>query len=63
MNENQIIYLCEDTPDGVFTAIYDAWAAHIPDDKLKLRTEQMHSYELFSDYIYTQTDYSKAVCV
>ena len=63
MNENQTIYLCEDTPDGVFTAIYDAWAAHIPDDKLKLRTEQMHSYELFSDYVYTQTDYAKAVKV
>ncbi len=63
MNENQTIYLCEDTPDGIFTVIYDAWAAHIPDDKLKLRTERMHSYELFSDYVYTQTDYSKAVKV
>lgn len=63
MNENQTIYLCEDTPDGVFTVIYDAWAAHIPDDKLKLRTERMHSYELFSDYVYTQTDYGKAVKV
>ena len=63
MNENQTIYLCEDTPDGVFTQIYDAWAAHIPDDKLKLRTERMHSYELFSDYVYTQTDYTKAVKV
>lgn len=60
---NQTIFLCEDTPDGVFTAIYDAWAAHIPDECLKLRVEQMHSLELFSEYVYVQTDYEKAVKV
>ena len=27
-----ITYLCEDTPEGIFTAVYDAWAAKIPDD-------------------------------
>lgn len=63
MNENQKIYLCEDTPDGIFTEIYDAWAAHVPDAKLKLRTERMHAYELFSDYVYIQTDEAKAVKV
>ena len=35
-----ITYLCEDTPEGIFTAVYDAWAAKIPDDRLHLMTEQ-----------------------
>lgn len=60
---NQTIFLCEDTPDGVFTAIYDAWAAHIPREQLKIRVEAMHSFEFFSDYVYVQTDYEKAVKV
>ncbi len=63
MNNNQTIFLCEDTPDGIFTAIYDAWGAHIPEERLKLRTEEMHTFELFTDYVYIQTDYEKAVKV
>lgn len=61
--DNQVIYLCEDTPDGVFTAIYDAWAAHIPMEKLTLQVERNHSMQLFADYVYVQTDLDKAVKV
>lgn len=61
--ENQIIYLCEDTPDGIFTAVYDAWAAHIPDDRLSIRQERYHEMQLFADYVYVQTDLEKAVKV
>lgn len=61
--DNQIIYLCEDTPDGVFTAIYDAWAAHIPMEQLKLQVERNHAMQLFADYVYVQTDLDKAVRV
>lgn len=63
METNQIIYLCENTPDGIFTAIYDAWAAHIPDGQLKLRVEEGYSFELFSQYVYVQTSLDKAVKV
>ena len=61
--DNQIIYLCEDTSDGIFTAIYDAWAAHIPLEKLALQVERNHSMQLFADYVYVQTDLEKAVKV
>lgn len=61
--ENQIVYLCEDTPDGIFTAIYDAWAARIPDERLSIQTEKQHSMQLFTDYCYVQTDLEKAVKV
>lgn len=61
--ENQIIYLCEDTPDGIFTAIYDAWAANIPDSRLSIQAEPYHEMQLFADYVYVQTDLEKAVKV
>lgn len=61
--ENQIIYLCEDTPDGIFTAVYDAWAAHIPDGRLSIQAERYHEMQLFADYVYVQTDLEKAVKV
>lgn len=56
-------YLCEDTPDGIFTAVYDAWAARIPAGQLKLSVEEGYCFELFTDYVYVQTDLEKAVKV
>ena len=44
-----ITYLCEDTPEGIFTAVYDAWAAKIPDDRLHLMTEQEMNFSLFTE--------------
>lgn len=62
--DNQIIYLCEDTPDGVFTAIYDAWAAHIAEERQPmLQVERNHAMQLFADYVYVQTNLDKAVKV
>lgn len=61
--DNQVIYLCEDTPDGIFTAIYDAWAAHVPMERLQLQVERNHAMQLFADYVYVQTDFNKAVKV
>lgn len=59
----KIIYLCEDTPDGIFTAIYDAWEARIPNEQLSIQVERNHSMELFARYRYVQTDMEKAVKV
>lgn len=61
--ENQIVYLCEDTPDGIFTAIYDAWAAFLPVEHLSIQVEKQHAFQLFSDYVYVQTDIEKAIKV
>lgn len=67
MNTNQsvekIIYRCEDTVDGIFTMIYDAWAARIPDERLSLQVEREDTYELFAQYVYVETDLEKAVKV
>ncbi|MCM1496871.1 MAG: TIGR03915 family putative DNA repair protein [Clostridium sp.] len=54
------IYLCEDTPDGIFTAVYDAWAARLPEEQVFLYVEREHEMELFAEYIYVQTDEEKA---
>lgn len=61
--ENRVVYLCEDTPDGIFTAIYDAWAANIKQEQLSIQVEYLHTMQLFTDYIYVQTDFDKAVKV
>lgn len=60
---NRIVYLCEDTPDGIFTAIYDAWAARLPDDVLSIQVERNYEMELFVKCRYVQTDMEKAVKV
>lgn len=58
-----IMYLCEDTPDGIFTAIYDAWASGIPEQDVRLEIEANHAMELFTTYRYVQTELDKAVKV
>lgn len=63
MEQGKIIYLCENTPDGIFTAIYDAWAAHIPDERLSILADGEYALELFAEYRYVQTDMEKAVKV
>lgn len=60
---NKICFLCEDTPDGVFTAIYDVWAAKLSRDEFFIRVERQHAMQLFVDYEYIQTDVDKAVKV
>ncbi len=60
---DKIVYLCEDTPDGIFTAIYDAWSARLPADRFSIRVERNYSMELFAQYRYVQTDMEKAVKV
>lgn len=61
--QEKIIYLCEDTVEGIFTMIYDAWSAHIPEENLELRVQGEDNYELFARYVYVDTDMDKAVKV
>ncbi len=63
MEQGRTIYICENTPDGIFTAIYDAWAAHIPDERLQILPDGEFSFELFAQYHYVETDMEKAVKV
>ncbi|MBQ8527903.1 MAG: TIGR03915 family putative DNA repair protein [Lachnospiraceae bacterium] len=63
MVQGKVIYICENTPDGIFTAVYDAWAAHIPDESLVILADGEYTMELFAEYRYVETDMEKAVKV
>ncbi len=54
------IFLCEDTPDGIFTAVYDAWASGLGHRKVALELDGCFNYSLFSRYISVSTDYEKS---
>jgi probable DNA metabolism protein len=58
------IYLCENSIDGIFTAIYLAWSSKYGHADIKIQ-EDCESYfysdmEFFSEYIQVKTDFSLA---
>ena len=48
------VYLCEDTIDGIFTAIYRAWADGTSHTDVRVRTNDTMS--LFETYIFSESD-------
>lgn len=57
------IYRCEDSVDGIFTAVYDAWASKYGHDYIKLEVmdeDACSNFELFSDYLDVKTDLEKS---
>ena len=54
------IFLCEDSIDGIFTGIYDAWASKYGHANISLTTCPPDNYVLFCEYITVQTDYGKS---
>lgn len=54
------IFLCEDSIDGIFTGIYDAWASGYGHANIALTTCPPDNYTLFCEYIAIQTDYGKS---
>lgn len=61
------IYLCDDSIDGIFTAIYLAWSSRYGHSNIKIeeRIEESKysNIELFSEYIAVDTDYALAMKV
>ena len=57
---NRQIFLCEDSPDGIFTGVYDAWAAKVPHELVELRTARPENLEFFCDYHTSARDEEKA---
>ena len=49
------IFLCDDTMEGIFTAVYDAWASRLGHANVKLQVRG-GTMELFADYRETETD-------
>lgn len=61
--KDKICFLCEDTPDGVFTAIYDVWEKRLLREQFFIEVERQHAMQLFVEDKYIQTDVEKAVKV
>lgn len=66
MNTNKI-YVCSDSIEGVFTAVYDIFS-HVAEKKIthancKIISGQIGNFELFSEYIDVETDREKAIKV
>lgn len=54
------VFQCEDSIDGILTAVYDAWASHYGHKNVRLSSDQSGEITLFSEYITVPTDYEKS---
>ena len=57
MEEKYII--CEDSLEGIFTAIYDAYALREGHEHIHVQVGEEDNYRLFASYLYSQPDFVK----
>lgn len=57
MEEKYII--CEDSLEGIFTAVYDAYALKEGHEHLHVQVGEEDNYRLFAAYLYSQPDFDK----
>lgn len=55
-----ILFQCEDNVDGIFTAVYDAWASRLGHSNVGIRVQSQMDLELFAEYRSVETDAKKA---
>jgi len=64
---NNRIYLCENSIEGIFTAVYEAYAAvcqhEIKHENVEICCDGIENYTLFSEYINIETDNEKVLKV
>lgn len=53
-------FICENSIDGIFTGVYDAWASKYGHKNIRLVTGQVENYELFQEYITVTPDFEKS---
>lgn len=58
MNHNVLV--CEATPEGIFTAVYEAYDKKLSPNITNIRIGDVDNYELFAEYSYIETDIEKA---
>ena len=62
--ENEItVFCCEDSVDGIFTAVYEAWDSRIGLQHVTVQAGQNHNIQLFARYRQVETDHEKAAKV
>lgn len=54
------VFCCEDTVDGIFTAVYEAWASGRGLNYVTVQVGEFHNYQLFTEYRTVSTDADKA---
>ncbi len=54
------VFWCEDSLYGILTGVYEAWDSRLGHDRVRLKTDEQDSLELFCDYRQVKTDASKA---
>ena len=59
-NKNIHIYVCEDTIEGIFTAVYDAWSSGHGHRYNRILVGPVANYELFAEYITVTADPGKS---
>ncbi len=58
-----VLFQCEDSVDGIFTGVYDAWDSRIGHSGVGLRIKAKMNLELFAEYREVETDAEKAAKV
>ena len=43
------IFICEDSIDGIFTGVYDAWASRLGHENIALMAYEPENYMLFCE--------------
>ena len=50
------VFQCEDSIDGIFTGVYDAWASRLGHKNISLSSDANQNLSLFSEYISVTAD-------
>ena len=54
------IFQCQDSTDGIFSGVYDAWASKLGHRNIRLQLTENINFELFADYTLVPVDGEKA---
>lgn len=57
------MFLCENSIDGIFTGVYDAWASRYGHSNVALTVQTPENYSLFHEYINVTTNFEKSAKV
>lgn len=60
---NRITIICEDSFDGIMTAVYDGWVFMKKGNQVSIWAGDNCEYNLFSEYITIETDTDKSISV
>ncbi|MBE5938716.1 MAG: DNA metabolism protein [Lachnospiraceae bacterium] len=54
------VYLCDDSPEGILSAVYDAWTSRYGHSHNFIQIAGEYNYSFFCEYVRVETDIKKA---